>query len=342
MADLRSIAELFTPRDLRNAVVGLSVVFGGLGLALLLLYAQQAGDARMIRIVGGLSLVFILLIIVFVIPPLAKNAGKEASQLNLPFELTLGGIVMFGLMAVVGFSAWTSGNNLLFLVFSFMAASVVVGFLAGGICIKKLDVKLRFPETIFAGDETPFQVSLINRKRIFPSYSVIAEVRGKEREISIAANELYRILPRFIADRLAKPPLLRRTLDYFVYIARGGTAERRSSHVFDTRGRFLIQDFELSTTFPFGFFRHRRRLAAKETELFVFPTAAPLDDEIIETSLDMGKITAAKRGSGQDLLSLRDYRPNDDLRRVDWKATARTRELTIQTSRSCSAECCSK
>ena len=43
---------------------------------------------------------------------------------------------------------------LLFLVLSFLAASMVVGFFAGSICLKKLDVKMRFPETIFAGQET--------------------------------------------------------------------------------------------------------------------------------------------------------------------------------------------
>jgi uncharacterized protein (DUF58 family) len=33
---------------------------------------------------------------------------------------------------------------------------------------------------------------------------------------------------------------------------------------------------------------------------------------------------------GQDLLALRDYQPLDDLRRVDWKATARTRRLIVR------------
>jgi uncharacterized protein (DUF58 family) len=33
---------------------------------------------------------------------------------------------------------------------------------------------------------------------------------------------------------------------------------------------------------------------------------------------------------GQDLLALRDYQPNDDLRRIDWKATARSRSLTVR------------
>jgi len=33
---------------------------------------------------------------------------------------------------------------------------------------------------------------------------------------------------------------------------------------------------------------------------------------------------------GQDLFSLRDYSPQDDLRHIDWKATARSRNLTVR------------
>lgn len=37
-----------------------------------------------------------------------------------------------------------------------------------------------------------------------------------------------------------------------------------------------------------------------------------------------------RRGIGQDLFSLRNYQPKDDLRHIDWKATARTRNLTVR------------
>ncbi|MBC7900317.1 MAG: DUF58 domain-containing protein, partial [Saprospiraceae bacterium] len=235
-----------------------------------------------------------------------------------------------GLIVIVGFSAWNTGNNLLFLVLSFLTASMIVGFFAGGLCLKKLDVKMRFPETIFAGEETSILVSLHNRKKLFPSYSVIAEVRGKERERSLVAEDLKKILPARLAERLARPPIVRRTLDYFVHIPRNHTADSKTGHIFPNRGRFLIKDFELSTRFPFGFFRHRRRLPARETELIVFPKLEPLDHEIENLPLEVGKLVANKRGSGQDLLAMRDYQPNDDLRRVDWKATARTRHLIVR------------
>src|SRR5215213_5973648 len=214
------MTELFGMRDLRNAVVGTVVVCGGLLLAGLTFYAHAIGEARLAGIAAGASLVFVLLILIFIVPPLARNASREASQLNLPFELTPGGAIMVGLVAIVAFSAWNTANNLLFLVLSFMVAAMIVGFIAGGISLKKLEVKMRFPETIFAGEETMILVNLSNKKKLFPSYSVVAEVRGRQRDESAAAEDLRRLLPKFIADRVTKPPTIRRTLDYFIHVPR--------------------------------------------------------------------------------------------------------------------------
>lgn len=327
---IRRLTELFSIRDLRNAALGSIVVFGGIGLSLVTLYAHQTGNIRLAGISAGLSLVFVLLILIFVVPPLARNAGREASQMNLPFEFTTGGAIILVLIMIVGFSAWNTGNNLLFIVLSFLIATMLVGFVAGHICLKKLDVKMRFPETIFAGEATPIVVSLANRKRIFPAFSVVAKVRGSERERSIADPELRAILPRWVAERVGRANIVRRTLSHFVYVGRDQTIDARTEHIFPYRGRLIIKDFELSTNFPFGFFNHRRRLAARKTELIVFPRHVPFTDRLDEMPLDAGKIVANKRGAGHDLLALRDYRPNDDLRSIDWKATARAQMLTVR------------
>ena len=288
------------------------------------LYASQT-DPRLAGILAGVSLVFVLLILIFVVPPLARNAGREASQMNLPFEFTGGGAVMLGLLIIVGFSAWNTGNNLL------VPGAVIFD---GGddrrvFCGEHLAQKARRKDAFSRDDICRTGNADPGRGRestsgFFGSYSVVVDVRGSQRERSIAADELYEVLPRFIAERLAKPAIVRRTLDHFVFIPRRKTVEHRVIHLFDRRGRFIIRDFEISSRFPFGFFRHRRRLPAREAELFVFPKLEPFDQSLDALQLDVGRLTANKRGLGQDLLALRDYQPNDDLRRIDWKATARS------------------
>src|SRR5205085_4107687 len=139
-------------------------------------------------------------------------------QMDLPFEFTTGGAIYLALLIIVGFAAWNTGNNLLFLVLSFLTSAFVIGFVIGNICLKSLDVKMRFPETIFADESTPLIVSLHNKKRLFPTYSVMTEVRGKEREISILLGEVTKILPLKIAEKFIHPPILKHTLDYFIYV----------------------------------------------------------------------------------------------------------------------------
>lgn len=325
-----ALSQLFTLRDLRNAALGVVVIFGGLGLAGLTLYAHQTGQTRLAGIAAAISLVFVLLILIFVVPPLARNAGREASQMNLPFEFTTGGAIMLVLILIVGFSAWNTGNNLLFLVLSFLLAAMAVGFFAGSISLKKLDVTMRFPETIFAGEPIPILVSLKNRKRLFPAFSTVVEVRGRERERSIAAADLEALLPKWVAMRLGRAPLLSRTLNHFAHLAPSKTIEAKTQHVFANRGRLLIKDFEISTRFPFAFFRHRRRLPAREAELLVFPALADVEPYVDNRPLGLGRLASTRSGLGHDLLSLRDYQPQDDLRRIDWKATARTQALTVR------------
>lgn len=327
---ISELRQLFSFRDLRNAALAFFVVFGGLGLAAFTLYAHRMGDARLAGIGAAVSLIFVLLILVFVVPPLAKSASAEASQMNLPFEFTSGGAVFLGILVIVAFSAWNTGNNLLFLILAFLTSALVVSFFVGNFALKKIDVKMRFPETIFAGETTPIMVSLHNRKRLFPAFSIVVEVRGKERERSVMAEEIEKVLPKRIAEKLSRPPVVRRTLDYFFYLPRRTTIENRAEHTFERRGRFIIKDFELSTRFPFAFFRHRRRLPAQEVEIFIFPNINTVTENVEDMPLDTGKFTVQKHGFGQDLLSLRDYQPGDDLRRVDWKATARTRRIIVR------------
>lgn len=328
--DFRSLSQLFNFREIRNGLLGLIVVFGGLALAGLTMWAHRTGNVRLAGIAAAVSLGFVLLILIFVIPPLARSASAEASQMDLPFEFTTGGAVYFGLLVIVGFAAWNTGNNLLFIVLAFLTSALLVGFFTGHLCLKKLDVKMRFPEAIFADEPTPLIVSLHNQKRIFPTYSITTEVRGKEREQSLILNDLKKIIPARLAERLARPPLLKHTLDYFVFIPRRDTIENQTEHVFKKRGRFIIKDFELSTRFPFGFFRHRRRLSAQEAEIVVFPKIEPVEVEILRLPFEMGQRILPRKGAGQDLLAMREYQPQDDLRHVDWKATAKAQRMIVR------------
>jgi uncharacterized protein (DUF58 family) len=92
----------------------------------------------------------------------------------------------------------------------------------------------------------------------------------------------------------------------------------------------LIDRFELSTRFPFGFFRRRRRLRARNVDIIVYPKPEVISDKLHLLPMYAGRIPSLRRGAGHDLFSMRDYQPQDDLRHIDWKATARSRRLTVR------------
>jgi len=148
--------------------------------------------------------------------------------------------------------------------------------------------------------------------------SILVEARGP----GDSAGESRRKLRR---QRFVKRPLA-----YFTYVPHRAAAEQRVEQLFTSRGHVLINGFELSTRFPFGFFRFRRRLRARNVDIVVYPKPEPIGDELHLLPTYAGRLASARRGVGQDLFSLRDYQPQDDLRHIDWKATARSRNLTVR------------
>jgi uncharacterized protein (DUF58 family) len=302
----------------RNTILGTLLVLAGLAAAFITVLARHTDNYILAATAAILSLVSAALMLIFVVPPLARSARLEVGRLDFPIEVTSGGLIFMLILLVVGFAAWNTGNNLLFLVFSLLCSTLFVGGVAARASLRDLIVSARFPDHIFAGEAAPVIVTLRNAKRVLPSFSILVEARGP---IDLAAGDS----PRRRRRRFSK-----RALAYFTYVPHHAAAEQRVEQLFTKRGHVLINGFELSTRFPFGFFRFRRRLRARDVEIIVYPKPQAVGDELHLLPMYAGRMASARRGVGQDLFSLRDYQPQDDLRHIDWKATARSRNLTVR------------
>src|SRR2546421_2584137 len=308
-------------RKWRNAILSTLLVLLGLGMTGVILIARRVGDMRLANIAAIASLVIVLLIIILVVPPLVRSARAEVSRFDLPLQITKGGVIFLGVLAVVAFAAWNTGNNLLFLLFSLLASTLFVAWAAARASLRDLIVSARFPDHIYAGEPAPVIVIIRNTKRFLPSFSVLVEARGPTDKEGRKEKRRRRRRVRFG----------KRTLAYFMYVPHRAAAEQRVEQLFDRRGHELITGFELSTRFPFGFFRRRRRLRARDVDIIVYPKPEPLSDELHLLPMNAGRLVSARRGAGgHDLFSLRDYQPQDDLRHIDWKATARARRLIVR------------
>ena len=310
--------RLYPSPSWRNAIFATLLVLSGLATALVSVLARRTDNSGLAAAAAVLSLIIAGLIVIFVVPPLARSARLELGRVELPVELTTGGGVFLILVAVVAFAAWNTGNNLLFLVLSVLLSTLFVSWMSARASLRELTVSARFPDHIFAGEAAPVIVTLRNTKRLLPSFSTLVEARGPI-ETSGKADQQKR------RNRFQK-----RSLAYFVYVPHATAAEQRVEQLFPERGHVLITGFELSTRFPFGFLRRRRRLSARNVDLIVYPKPEAIGDELHLLPMYAGRSASLRRGVGHDLFSLRDYQPQDDLRHIDWKATARARRLTVR------------
>ena len=301
----------------RNVIAGTLLVMAGLAAALVTIFARNTENYILAGVAATLSLLTAALMLIFLVPPLARSARLEVKRFDLPIEVTSGGGIFLVILLVVAFAAWNTGNNLLFLIFSLLVSTLFVGGVAARASLRDLIVSARFPDHIFAGEAAPVIVTLRNAKRVLPSFSILVEARGPK----AVANE---------TSKRRRTRFERRELAYFTYVPHNAAAEQRVEQLFEQRGHVLINGFVLSTRFPFGFFRFRRRLRARDVDIVVYPKPEAVGDQLHLLPAYAGNVSSLRRGMGQDLFSLRDYQPQDDLRHIDWKATARSRNLTVR------------
>lgn len=215
-------------------------------------------------------------------------------------------IPFFTALVVLLVAAITSGNNLLYLIVSGLIAALIVSGLSSSLNLSGMDLSFRLPEEIFAGRPAAVHFELTNAKSLWPAYSVTLSAIGEAGFRPI----------------------------YFGYLARRGSATAGSELTFARRGRYGSTRFELSTGFPFGLMRKRRRFqpSAGEPEMLVYPAPVEgLEAPLAEVRAGWRE-AQARRGEGQEPYRLRPHQPGDSARQVSWKASAHTGTLYVRES----------
>lgn len=98
----------------------------------------------------------------------------------------------------------------------------------------------------------------------------------------------------------------------------------------DHRGLHLIGPAELTSGDPVGY-RHRSSRVHDQLELIVYPKIFALAPPAIASRLPLGpQVTRTLLGDPSRVVGVREYRPGDRLRHVDWRASARTTTLLVR------------
>ncbi|MBI4214179.1 MAG: DUF58 domain-containing protein [Chloroflexi bacterium] len=169
------------------------------------------------------------------------------------------------------------------------------------------------PARIFPGEETDYVIELTNRKGLPLPWAELEER---------LPNQLTAVYDPDVP--LEAGWQRRRTISL-------GWHERlvlRQRFTCRQRGEYLIGPTDLSTGDPLGIFPVRMHIPETRS-LIVYPRVAVLDWTAIQSRFPFGPIKARPPVLEDPswFAGIRDYRPGDPRRWVDWKATARRQKL---------------
>ncbi len=138
-----------------------------------------------------------------------------------------------------------------------------------------------------------------------------------------------------LADELA-PSLRPSTRRVALRIPPGGRARSRATIRPSRRGRYVPADVTLRVEGPWGLAARQARRVLPGT-LKVFPPFRSRDEAELRIDrariLEVGLRSARGRGGGTEFEALREYGVDDEFRRIDWAATARSGKAIVRTYR---------
>jgi len=232
-----------------------------------------------------------------------KTAGlRNWLELRVRERVTPTGLIFLAALALTGFAAFASANNLLFLLLAAMLATLLVSGFVSRLGIAALELDIQLPDHICARRSVPARVLLRNAKRWMPSFSI----RLVGVEDSVFTTELY-----------------------FPVVPGRGTLETTVDVRFDRRGLHAEDSFLFSSRFPFGFAERRARVTMKH-DVLVYPALDPQPGFEHLMADIAGEAETLFRGRGHDFYRIRPYVPFESARHVDWRATAHTGSMQVR------------
>ena len=222
---------------------------------------------------------------------------------NYIVKITREGKIFSVLTLLIGMAAVNTGNNLLYLILGMMSSFIITSGLLSTLSLRKIQVYRTLPEHVFATKPFSVKITLVNPKRLFPSFSLLVE------DLSQTPSE--------------------RQKAYFIKIPAKSQETLRYTLVFNRRGLHRLGGLKISTGYPFGLCMRARVLNLEETVL-VYPRIDPITDLRTQTAFLEGEWETARKGMGTDFKGIRDYTPGDNSRCIHWKTTAKSSRLMVK------------
>src|ERR1043166_9379749 len=324
------------------AIVGLVLAFCA---ALFSTVSRESGNLWATLILSSVALLLALAVGLPTVPYLARRVAVEQFKDVFDYEVTRVGIFYMVGGVLIAIGALNTGNNLLYIIVATLLAAILISGIASALVLRALELDVRLPDHLFAGQPAAGKALVRNTRKWLPSFSVsLVPVRQK-------TGKQWRWVPATFAFPAQMPPekqwfrmpdsrLRRIEIEpnapgifegsaYFAYLPAGTQLSAELALHFEQRGRYQEKSFGLATRFPFAFLTKTRHIALPR-EVIVYPSVEPADQFFEVLPLISGEFESYVRGRGNDLYRIREYLPEDSARHVDWKATAKSGSLKVR------------
>ncbi|MBI1374653.1 MAG: DUF58 domain-containing protein [Phycisphaera sp.] len=225
-------------------------------------------------------------------------------------QLRLGGWMYLFVAVFIGLAAMNSQTNLLFWTFGLMIGGAIVSTLYSWLMMTGLQITRLLPDHGAVNEPMQIRYVLSNRKWLMPCFGlVISERQGDEfgRLRGRPHGLVMHIPPRAVsqAEAIAWPT---------------------------RRGPIMLEHIEVGATFPFGIVRIYN-VYRQPGRVLVYPAMYRIHRQILRElrSQDISGARISQQGGGtEEFYGLREYRPGDSMKVIDWKHTARLQKLVCR------------
>ena len=214
--------------------------------------------------------------------------------------------------------------NTMLLFASFLFAPTILAFRMGRRTIKNINVHRIIPAQIFAGESFIVGIEVTNsrpaRKFSLACWGlvVIDRIRRLREESSTSQEKPY------------EPAV------YFSHVPNGQSRQQSYAGCLPQRGRYQFEQVQISTRFPFGFFRNRydQNPPMKTSEFFVYPRIGKLSNRWkakrrkAHESLQRLRYQPSRHIG--DFLGVRPWQHGDTKKEIHWRASAKHRTPVVR------------
>lgn len=216
-------------------------------------------------------------------------------------RLTQTGVVFVVIVLLVQTAAFTTGENLVYLLSAGVASLLILSMLLTRLTLRRVSVTREVPSTAERGIPFRSNIAVLNHKRLLPALSV--QVAGG----NIAGESVRHIGAISAGQRLP------------IWLG----------HELTRRGVHKLPPITLNSGFPLGLFR-TVVIYNDRAEVTVLPRVNKIKPAAIHQLDGSGEKTRRDLGEGDEFFSLRDYVPGDDVRRISWKVSARLGKYVVR------------